>query len=304
MPSKNPSLPLAGDVVDAPRELADYQAPVPAERSLRAPGEQVASVGNLLQLAVDKGVTPEALEKLVYLQERVMAKQAEADFTEALLNFQFACPLIGKSREVNAGPYKYKYAELAHIVDVIRPTLREHGLSFAFDSEGDASAIIVICILRHVAGHSTRTRFPAKIDPSSKMNDTQKVASAITYARRYALVLALGLTIGEDDDGRTPPPEHPQPERNEQTPRTAPRGQRFKPTVTVESVTALAKNWKGLIATDDEASDPDGFVKWVVRVCGRQFDPRACEKGSTLLLQWTQDDLAKCHAELRAAEGG
>lgn len=231
---------------------------------------QGATVDNMLTAAIDKGISPEALERLVALRERIMAQEAETAFTSALLAFQHVCPLIGKSREVDTGKYRYKYAELSHIVSVIQPLLREHGLSFSFDAEGPAEAVVVVCVIRHVGGHSTRTRFPAKIDADSRMNATQKVASAITYARRYALVLALGLTVGDfDDDGRGGPQEHENPSRNDSAPKNQPRDRREKP-ITKDDVAQLYKAWAALHAKSGADKDAliAAFTTWCVESTG------------------------------------
>jgi len=56
-------------------------------------------------------------------------------------------------------------------------------------------------IVRHIGGHQERTTFEAPVDKGASMNVMQQVASATSYARRYGLLLALGLATGEDDDG-------------------------------------------------------------------------------------------------------
>jgi hypothetical protein len=61
----------------------------------------------------------------------------------------------------------------------------------------------VTCKINHINGHSQDAKFTAPIDPAAKVNDMQKTASALSYARRYALQLALGITTtDEDDDGQ------------------------------------------------------------------------------------------------------
>jgi hypothetical protein len=264
---------------------------------------QGATVDNMLTAAIDKGISPEALERLVALRERIMAQEAESAFTAALLAFQHECPLIGKSREVDTGKYKYKYAELSHIVTVIQPLLRDHGLSFSFDAEGPADAVVVACIIRHVGGHSTRTRFPAKLDANSAMNATQKVASAITYARRYALVLALGLTVGAfDDDGRGGPPEHENPERDHSAPKNQPRDRREKP-ITKDDVGQVYQAWAALhppTPADTKESRAGDFSYWVEQATGVSFPATKPEAWTRSLLQQAMN-AAKDEQEVRQA---
>jgi hypothetical protein len=160
-------------------------------------------VMGLLQTAMSSGMAPEQVEKLVDLYERLQARQAEQQFAAAMAAFQAEVPPISKNREVNTGRYSYDYAELDHIAAVIRPILEEHGLSYTWESEQHDGRMVVSCILRHSGGHSTRTTFTVPVDTASRMNAQQATASALSYARRYALILVLGLTTtGErDDDG-------------------------------------------------------------------------------------------------------
>ena len=72
----------------------------------------------------------------------------------------------------------------------------------------------MVCIVHHVEGHSERTAFPVPIDRAARMNDTQKVGSALTYGRRYALCAALGIvTAEEDDDAIAAAPTAPVPQQ-------------------------------------------------------------------------------------------
>jgi hypothetical protein len=123
------------------------------------------------------------------------------------------------------------------------------------------------------------------------MNDTQKVASAITYARRYALVLALGLTIGEDDDGRQGPEQYDNAPRRQDAPRAQPRAQRQKP-VTKEEVLQLHKEW--CIANPGDQL-PNAFPEFIFRTVGREFNPKATA-------EWTRDDLNRCFRALGITE--
>lgn len=162
----------------------------------------------LMRRALESGAEgAETLERLVALHERMQDRSARAQFYRALADFQAECPPIRKNRRVSAGNYSYDYAELDFIADQIRPLLHKHGLSYSFDSElieSDGRAHMrTRCILRHVASHSEQASFTAPVDQQAKMNDPQKAASGLSYTRRYALILVLGLTTGDkDDDGR------------------------------------------------------------------------------------------------------
>jgi hypothetical protein len=62
---------------------------------------------------------------------------------------------------------------------------------------------VVTCIVHHVKGHAEASSFRAPVDSGAKMNEMQRSASSLTYAKRYAFQNAFGILTGDqDDDGR------------------------------------------------------------------------------------------------------
>ena len=167
--------------------------------------------GSLLEMALEKGVDVEKLERLIALQERAADRNARSGFLEALRSFQEECPPPPKSKTAKiatagGGSYSYSYATLDGIATTIRAVLHRHGLSYTWTTEAsdDLSVLNVVCILRHVDGHEERATFPVPVETSAKMSAAQKTGSALTYGRRQSLVSVLGLTTAEDDvDGAT-----------------------------------------------------------------------------------------------------
>ena len=108
-------------------------------------------------------------------------------------------------RKTGTGNYG-KFAELHELIDAVRPVLAKHGLAFMQDVSGLPDGRLgVTTILVHTSGGRVATG-PL---PMPAPNDPQKVGSAITYARRYALMATLGLAT-EDDDGHAAKPK-PEP---------------------------------------------------------------------------------------------
>ncbi len=161
-------------------------------------------VAQLLALAVEKGLGVEGLEKLVALQERVMARQAESAMAAAMAEFQRRCPSIKKTSTARVttaggGTYSYTYAELDEIAQTVNPLLADLGLSYTWDSEMTDTMHTCRCTLRHAAGHQVTSSFTCPIDTTAKMNGTQKAGAALTYARRQSLISVLGLTTTDPD---------------------------------------------------------------------------------------------------------
>jgi hypothetical protein len=179
---------MQGLVVSATHEVA------PTE------GAAKTSITTLMSMAVERGMDPAGLEKLFALYERDQAIQAQRAYANAMAEFQHAAPVIEKNRTVDTGKYAYAYAELDHIAETLRDLLHEHGLSYRFDSQVDAGSVAVKCIVSHRDGHSESTKFACPTHGMAGANAAQQTASALSYARRYALLLALGLTTGDKDD--------------------------------------------------------------------------------------------------------
>lgn len=92
--------------------------------------------------------------------------------------------------------YKSKYADLAEVLNTVRPVFAKHGLSVTqFPSYADG-LVSVRTVLMHKSGQWMAGDASA---PASKL-DAQGVGSAITYLRRYSLAAVAGVAQ-EDDDG-------------------------------------------------------------------------------------------------------
>ena len=93
--------------------------------------------------------------------------------------------------------FKSWYADLASVVEVIKPALQPNGLWFSQISHNIADHAAIETVIIHESGETMSTGIVAV--PVSK-RDAQGFGSALTYARRYSLSAAFGV-CGEDDDG-------------------------------------------------------------------------------------------------------
>lgn len=107
-----------------------------------------------------------------------------------------------KDRTADAGHYSYRYADLATILDHVRPVLAKHELALSQNvTTADDGRLEVWTYLHHSSG-DVLTFGPLSGRASASWQDT---GSAITYARRYALGAALGIAPEDDDDAATAP---------------------------------------------------------------------------------------------------
>lgn len=176
--------------------------------------EQRAATSDLVQVIERIALRPDAdvtkLEKIIELQERIMAFNARAAFNTAYAAMQGEIPTIIERGQTNNG----KYARLEDIVEKVRPILQKHGFTLSHRTEWpDTKSVRVVGILTHQQGHERTSEFLSAADTSGSKNAIQGLGSAVSYGRRYTTKDLLNIvTRDEDDDGQRtekPVPEAP-----------------------------------------------------------------------------------------------
>ena len=94
--------------------------------------------------------------------------------------------------------FKSNYATLGSVWDTIRDELSKNGLAVVqLPTSAPAGSVGLLTRLIHKSGQSLEEVFYM---PVAQANNPQAVGSALTYARRYALMALVGIAP-EDDDG-------------------------------------------------------------------------------------------------------
>lgn len=94
--------------------------------------------------------------------------------------------------------FRSKYADLAEVLNTVRPVFAKNGLSIAQSTAFDGSLVSVSTLIAHKSGGlivSEASCVPGK-------TDAQGIGAATTYLRRYSLAAMAGIAQ-EDDDGNT-----------------------------------------------------------------------------------------------------
>ena len=102
--------------------------------------------------------------------------------------------------------FKSKYADLAEVVKTATPGLSAEGLSVSQLVNHDETGATLVTIVMHSSGEWISGEAPLLLTKQ----DPQGQGSAISYARRYNYMAAIGMVADEDDDGNTasaPKPE-------------------------------------------------------------------------------------------------
>lgn len=167
-----------------------------------------APMSPMLRLAIENKLDVASIERLVALEERILAKNAEMAFHDAMAEFQRTVTTIRKTSTASfktdsGASVSYCFARLDEIARTIKDPLARVGLSYSWSSEIKDGMMVVTCTVRHRGGHSQSASFTSEIKGTKLMSGSQAAGAAVTFAERYSLIQALGLTTAEEDpDGQ------------------------------------------------------------------------------------------------------
>lgn len=104
--------------------------------------------------------------------------------------------------------FNSKYADLSSVMATAIPVLSKHGLSISQLISNLDGGSALETILMHESGEYVSATMPLLLKGVKAKNsdvllppDSQSQGSAITYARRYAFMAAIGMVADDDDDG-------------------------------------------------------------------------------------------------------
>lgn len=158
----------------------------------------------IVQAVIQKQIDPESLAPLLDFKIKTMQIEAKQAFDQAFAKFQSECPAIPKSKKVKGkNGFSYNYAPIDKIKQIIKEPLTNNGLSLSYSTSlTDSDVILMHCTVKHVLGHQETSTVPLPIMRDGHMNDTQKVGSTFSFAKRYATEQALGIETTSDSDAQ------------------------------------------------------------------------------------------------------
>jgi len=92
--------------------------------------------------------------------------------------------------------FKNRYADLAEVLNTVRPVFARHGLAIIQSVSSDQQLVTVATTIAHKEGGFVSSSLSCT-SPTSKVQD---LGSIVTYLRRYSLS-AMASISQEDDDG-------------------------------------------------------------------------------------------------------
>jgi len=199
-----------------PAEKEPQQVVLATEQNMPAPVNEASAVISMIErVALNPDVDIDRLERLLDMQERIVARTAKNAFLDAMSAMQQELPVVDENGVIkhadkdrpNAAPTVIgTYAYWEDINEAVLPVLAKHGFSLTFRVARDHDQVCVTGILGHRAGHSEETTLPLPHDASGKKNSVQAIGSSISYGKRYTATMLLNLTSRNDpndDDGES-----------------------------------------------------------------------------------------------------
>lgn len=205
------------------REPGQELAPVavaPIYQMPDLPKGDEASFMMIIQGAVmNPGLDPKVVKELYECQTKAQDRERGVAFESAMAKFAGLKGVIHNNKKGHLSPY----ADFPQMVNVITPWIKKCGLSFIHTQDvpimenGKLGVIMVFCRISHKDGHKGES-IPYPAIPNLKLENTlspsQLIQTAITYAKRQTLAMALGLSTGEDasSDPDSTPQGRPEPQ--------------------------------------------------------------------------------------------
>lgn len=162
-----------------------------------------ATAETLISQAIEKGVDVAVMERLYALRTEMKKEWAKEQFDLAMANFQGVCPVIKKTKSVptSSGQVAYSYAPIDVVVSQVRGLLKQNGLSYTIKTEVGTDKVKSICIVKHISGHNEESEMEVPFGVKTNvMSNSQVVAAASTFSKRYAFLNAFGIMTGDDDN--------------------------------------------------------------------------------------------------------
>lgn len=170
----------------------------------------VASYGDSLleviaKAARDPNVDIDKMERLLQMQERVQARDAETAFNVAMNQAQSEMrPVAANASNPQT---RSRYATFDKLDRALRPIYTENGFSLSFD-EGESPKpdhVRVVCYVSHIAGHTRTYHRDMPADGKGAkggdvMTKTHAAGAAGSYGARYLLKGIFNVAVGEEDN--------------------------------------------------------------------------------------------------------
>lgn len=150
--------------------------------------------------------------------------------------------------------FKSRYADLAEVLNTVRPTFARHGLAIVQSVSTEQQLVTVATTIAHKEGGFVTSSLSCPA-PTDKVQD---LGSIVTYLRRYSLSAMAGISQ-EDDDGNAASQRPAKALRGPQKP--SPTQALTEAATVAQGGTEALKAWFGGL-TKSERESISGLSEW------------------------------------------
>lgn len=168
-------------------------------------GQLVSFISALEKAASNPDVDVDKMKALLDMQERIIAKRAEAAFNQAMAAAQAEMGPV--SADATNPQTRSRYATYHKLDKALRPIYTKHGFAISFDESESPKPdhIRVLAYVMHRDGHTRTYHKDLPADGKGAkggdvMTKTHAAGAAQSYGMRYLLKGIFNVAIGEDDD--------------------------------------------------------------------------------------------------------
>lgn len=181
---------------------------IPKDRLPAVPEDSDALLTVIMRAAENPNFNVDTLERLVAMRERMEERRAAQEFADAMVEVQKKIkPVFANAKNDQT---RSRYATYEALDDSARPIYTEHGFSISFGT-GEApkpDTVRVTAELIHTGGQTKAYHVDMPADGKGAkggdvMTKTHATGSALSYGKRYLLILMFNIPITDraDDDG-------------------------------------------------------------------------------------------------------
>lgn len=193
--------------MDETKAVTTHATTAVARRGRKPKQEAVQhSAEQFIQQAIAANAPIDTIERLMTLREKMNAETAKKAYNDAMAAFQAECPIIKKTKSVNtkSGGKAYSYAPIESVILQVKHLLQKHGFRYSTSIVFANSQVKAICHVTHSLGHTESTEMEVPLgNKTDVMSQSQVVAAASTFAKRYAFLNAFGIMTGDEDTDAT-----------------------------------------------------------------------------------------------------
>ncbi len=179
-------------------------------------------VSMIERMASNPDVDVDKLERIMAMQEKMLDRESEQEYTRAMVRVQAS--LTGITRDKHNPQTHSMFVSLEAMKKAVVPAYTKEGfaLSYGEGDSGKPDIIRITCKVMHESGHSELFFYDNPVDDKGIKGNVNKTpthgkSSAVTYAERYILKLIFNLTIQDEDDDGNAAGHMPEPITEEQS---------------------------------------------------------------------------------------